>query len=249
VGVGVSRARSGAGDIFLVGWTEENEVAQWVMEVVGSRIPARLRLDLLRAVIVLSPMRRGEAGVGALNEELQVALNPPTAARAERAIGGRVFSGGERVMQLRNNHDRDASNGGPGRVVDVDLEMQTLVIDFDGSPVAYDWVEADELALAHAASVHKAQGSEYLAGGLALLPRHGMLLPRDSVCTAVTRARRLCVLVGSRRPIGMALRNAKVARRWCGLRGRLGPGLDRPARLSDLNRRDAHPPCCLASAN
>ena len=217
------------------------------MEVVGSRIPARFRLDPLRGVIVLSPMRRGEAGVGALNEKLQVALNPPTADEAERAIGGRVFSVGDRVMQLRNNHDRDAYNGGPGRVVD--LEMQTLVINFDGRPVAYDWVEADELALAHAASVHKAQGSEYPAVGLALLPRHDMLLQRNSVYTAVTRARRLCVLVGSRRAIGMALRNAKVARRWCGLRERLGLGLDRPARLSDLNRRDANPPCCLVSAN
>jgi len=114
----------------------------------------------------------------------------------------------------------------PGPGVDVDLEMQTLVIDFDGRPVAYDWVEADELALAYAASVHKAQGSEHPAVGLTLLPRHHMLLQRNPVCTAVTRARRLCLLLGSRRATGMALRNAKVARRCCGLGQRLAPVVD-----------------------
>ena len=104
--------------------------------------------------------------------------------------------------------------------------MQTLVIDFDGRPVAYDWVEADELALAYAASVHKAQGSEHPAVGLTLLPRHHMLLQRNPVCTAVTRARRLCLLLGSRRATGMALRNVKVARRCCGLGQRLAPVVD-----------------------
>jgi len=219
-------SRSGAGDFFLSGQTEATEVAQWVMEVVVSCIPARFRLDPLRDVIGLSPMRRGEAGVRALNEELQAALNPPAADEAKRAIGGRVFCVGDRVIQMRNNYDRDVYKGGPGRGGYVDLEMQTLVIDFDGRPVAYDWPEADKLALAYAASVHKEQGSEYPAVGLALLPRHDMLLQRNSVYTAVTRARRLCVPVGSRRAIGMAVQNAKVARRWCGLRERLAQGVD-----------------------
>jgi exodeoxyribonuclease V alpha subunit len=129
-------------------------------------------------------------------------------------------------MQLRNTYDRDVYNGGPGRVADVDLEMHTLVIDFDGRRVAYNWAEADALALAHAASVYKAQGSEYSAVVLALLPRHCMLMQRNLPYRAVTRARRLCVLMGSRRAIGMAVRNAKVARRWSGLRERLAQAVD-----------------------
>jgi len=220
--------KSGKGDggFFLFEQTEETDVAKWVVDVVVSRIPARFGLDPLRDVIVLSPMHRGEAGVGALNEKLQAALNPPAPDKAERAIGGRVFRVGDRVMQLRNNYARDVYNGDPGRVVNVDLEMQTLAVDFDGRPVAYDWAEADELALAYAATVHKAQGSEYPAVVLALLPRHYMLLQRNLLYTAVTRAQRLCVLVGSRRAIGMAVRNAKVARRWSGLRERLAQGVD-----------------------
>jgi exodeoxyribonuclease V alpha subunit len=214
------------GDFFLFEQSEETDVARWVVDVVASRIPARFGLDPLRDVIVLSPMHRGEAGVGALNEKLQAALNPPAPGKPEKAISGRMFRVGDRVMQLRNDYGRDVYNGDVGRVVNIDLEMQTLVIDFDGATVAYDWAEADELALAYAASVHKAQGSEYPAVVLTLLPRHYMLLQRNLLYTAVTRAQRLCVVVGSRRAIGMAVRNAKVAQRWSGLREWLARGVD-----------------------
>ena len=208
-------------DFFLFEQTEESEVARWVVDVVANRIPARFGLDPVRDVIVLSPMHRGEAGVGALNEKLQAVLNPPAPDKAEKAIGGRTLRVGDRVMQLRNNYARDVYNGDLGRVTQIDPEMQTLVVDFDGVPVAYDWADADELGHAFAASVHKAQGSEYPAVVLALLPRHYMLLQRNLLYTAVTRAQRLCVIVGSRRAIGMAVRNAKVARRWSNLAVRL----------------------------
>ena len=209
------------GDFFLFEQSEESEVARWVVDVVASRIPARFGLDPLRDVIVLSPMHRGEAGVGALNEKLQAALNPPAPDKAEKAMGGRLLRVGDRVMQLRNNYARDVYNGDLGRVRRIDLELQTLAVDFDGVLVAYDWADADELSHAFAASVHKAQGSEYPAVVLALLPRHYMLLQRNLLYTAVTRAQRLCVVVGSRRAIAMAVRNAKVARRWSNLAERL----------------------------
>ena len=161
-----------------------------------------------------------------MNEKLQAALNPPAADKAERAIVGCGFRVGDRVMQSCNNCSREVCKGDLGRVVDVDLEMQTLVIDFDGRRVTYDGAKADELALAYAARVHRARGSEYPAIVLALLARHHILLPRNLPDTAVTRARRSCVLVGSRRAIGITVQNAKVARRWSRLREPLAQGVD-----------------------
>lgn len=210
-----------AQDFFLFEQPDEAAVARWVVEVVATRIPARFALDPMRDVIVLSPMHRGEAGVGALNEKLQAALNPPAQDKVEKAMGGRTLREGDRVMQLRNDYARDVYNGDLGRVTRIDLETQTMVVDFDGIAVTYDWADADELGHAFAASVHKAQGSEYPAVVLALLPRHYMLLQRNLLYTAVTRAQRLCVIVGNRRAIGMAVRNAKVAKRWSNLAERL----------------------------
>lgn len=209
------------GDFFLFEQEEEAEVAKWVVEVVSNRVPARFGLDPLREVIVLSPMYRGSAGVGALNENLQAVLNPAAPGKAEKTIGGRTFRVGDRVMQLRNNYNHDVYNGDIGQVTGIDLEMQRLEVNFEGTWVEYDWTELDEITHAYAASVHKVQGSEYPAIVLALLPRHYMLLQRNLLYTAVTRAQKLCVIVGSRRAIAMAVNNDKVAQRWSGLEERL----------------------------
>jgi exodeoxyribonuclease V alpha subunit len=209
------------GDFFLFEQEEEAEVAKWVVEVVSNRVPARFGLDPLREVIVLSPMYRGSAGVGALNENLQAVLNPSAPDKAEKTIGGRTFRVGDRVMQLRNNYNHDVYNGDIGQVTGIDLEMQRLEVNFEGTWVEYDWTELDEITHAYAASVHKVQGSEYPAVVLALLPRHYMLLQRNLLYTAVTRAQKLGVIIGSRRAIAMAVNNDKVAQRWSGLEERL----------------------------
>ena len=136
-------------------------------------------------------------------------------------MGGRVLRVGDRVLQVRNNYQKDTFNGDIGRVTDVDFENQTLTVQFEGRPVFYDWMDADELQHAFAVSIHKAQGSEFPAVVLPLLTQHYLMLQRNLLYTAITRARQLCVLVGTRKAIGIAVRNAAVARRWSGLAVRL----------------------------
>jgi exodeoxyribonuclease V alpha subunit len=209
-------------DFFLFAQDEPQAAADWVVDVVRNRIPAKFGLDPLEDVQVLAPMHRGAAGVGNLNARLQAALNPPAPGKPERQIGGRVFRVGDRVLQMRNNYQKEVFNGDIGRVTDLDLENQTLSVGFDQRLVLYDWVEADELQHAFAASVHKAQGSEFPAVVMPVLTQHYLMLQRNLLYTAITRAKRLCVLVGARKAIAIAVRNAKVARRWSGLAFRLG---------------------------
>jgi exodeoxyribonuclease V alpha subunit len=210
-----------AHDFFLFAQADPDTAADWVVDVVQNRIPRKFELNSLADVQVLAPMHRGAVGVGNLNGRLQAALNPPTPGKAERQIGGRLLRVGDRVMQIRNNYQKDAFNGDIGRIVDVDVENQTLTVEFDGRPVFYDWVEADELQHAFAVSIHKAQGSEFPAVVIPLLTQHYLMLQRNLLYTAITRAKQLCVLVGTRKAIGIAVRNATVAQRWSGLAARL----------------------------
>ena len=124
-------------------------------------------------------------------------------------------------MQMQNNYDKDVFNGDIGAVAGLDLVDQTLTVDFEGRRVDYDWSEADQLVLAYAVSVHKAQGSEFPAVVLPLVTPHYLMLQRNLLYTAVTRAKKLCVLVGSRQAIGIAVRNNKVAQRYTALDWRL----------------------------
>ena len=210
-----------AHDFFLFTEQEPDQAAERLVDVVQHRIPRRFGLDPMKDIQVLAPMHRGAAGVSNLNVLLQAALNPPVAGKAERNLAGRLLRSGDRVMQIRNNYQKEVFNGDIGRVVVVDLENQTLTVDFDGKPVVYDWLEADELVHAYAVSIHKSQGSEFAAVVVPLLTQHYMMLQRNLLYTAVTRARRLCVLVGSGRAIAIAVKNAKVAQRWTGLAARL----------------------------
>jgi exodeoxyribonuclease V alpha subunit len=206
---------------FLFSADEPEQAAHRLVEVVQERIPRRFDLDPLSEIQVLAPMHRGAAGVSNLNLLLQQALNPATAGKPERSLGGRMLRAGDRVMQIRNNYQKETFNGDIGRLAHIDLENQTLTVDFDGRPVVYDWTEADELAHAFAVSIHKSQGSEFPAVVVPLLTQHYMMLQRNLLYTAVTRARQLCVLVGTRRAIAIAVRNARVAQRWTGLASRL----------------------------
>lgn len=211
-------------DFFLFPAEGADDAADWVVDVVATRIPRRFGLDPLRDVQVLSPMHRGAAGVAALNERLQAALNPPDAGKPEVRFAGRVFRLGDKLMQIRNNYDKDVFNGDVGRLVAVDAEEQTVEIAFEDVPVTYEFAELDEVVHAFACSTHKSQGSEYPAVVMVLLPAHYMMLQRNLLYTGITRARRLCVLVGSRRAIAMAVRNDTVARRYSGLAARLRGG-------------------------
>jgi exodeoxyribonuclease V alpha subunit len=231
-----------ARDFFLFPQAEPEAAANWVVDVVQNRIPQRFGLNPLDDIQVLSPMHRGAAGVGQLNQRLQAALNPPHPKRTEKTLGGRAFRVGDKLMQLRNNYQKDVYNGDIGRLAAVDFDEQTLTVVFEaGQTVYYDWAEADELAHAYAVSIHKSQGSEHPAVVIPILTQHYMLLQRNLLYTAITRARRLCVLVGSQKAIAMAVRNASVAERWSGLRQRLVRRLDpqsqgQPARGAPVPR-------------
>ncbi len=211
-------------DFFLFSVEDPEEAANWVVDVVANRIPTRFGLHPIDDVQVLSPMYRGAVGVANLNARLQETLNPPSAKKLERKLGGRVFRVGDKLMVTRNNYDKDTFNGDIGRLSAIDLEEQSLSINFDGREVAYDWLEADELAHAFAVSVHKSQGSEYPAVVIPILTQHYMMLQRNLLYTAVTRARKLCVLVGTRKAVAMAVKNATVAARYSGLESRLRQG-------------------------
>jgi exodeoxyribonuclease V alpha subunit len=169
-------------------------------------------------------MYRGAAGVANLNTRLQEALNPPSTKKAERKIGGRLLRVGDKLMVTRNNYDKDTFNGDIGFLESVEIEDQRLKIDFEGRTVYYDWLEADELVHAFCISVHKSQGSEYPAVVIPILTQHYMMLQRNLLYTAITRAKKLCVLVGARKAIAMAVKNATVAQRWSGLESRLKIG-------------------------
>lgn len=211
----------GSRDFFLFREDDPEQAADRVVDVVANRIPRKFGLNPLTDVQVLAPMHRGSAGVAMLNQRLQAALNPPAPNKPERALAGRLFRVGDRVMQLRNNYPKETFNGDIGRIVDIDLEQQRLTAEFDGRPVFYEWAEADELQHAFAVSIHKAQGSEFPAVVVPLLTQHYVMLQRNLLYTAVTRAKQLCVLVSNSRAIALAVKNATVAQRWSGLAERL----------------------------
>ena len=208
-------------DFFLFPAESAEEAADWVEEVVCSRIPQKFGFHPRDAIQVLTPIYRGPAGVNALNERLQKRLNPSEASKQEKSLFGQLFRAGDKVMQIVNNYEKDVFNGDTGYLFAIDPIQHSLVIDFEGRAVTYDWSEADQLVLAYAVSVHKAQGAEYPAVVVPMVTQHYMMLQRNLLYTAVTRARRLCVLVGSRRAIGIAVHNNVVARRYSALDLRL----------------------------
>jgi exodeoxyribonuclease V alpha subunit len=212
----------GDGDFFLFPAEDAASAADWVVQIVTERIPQKFGLDSVHDIQVLAPIYRGPAGVNALNERLQEQLNPAASNKPERRLFGTVFRVGDKVMQTQNNYDKDIYNGDIGFIRSIDTVEQTLSVDFDGRIITFDWSEADELALAYAVSVHKAQGSEFPAVVMPIVTQHYTMLQRNLMYTAITRASKLCVLAGSRRAVGMAVRNNKVAQRFTALEWRLG---------------------------
>jgi exodeoxyribonuclease V alpha subunit len=211
-----------SGDFFLFPAEDAITAADWIIEIVTERIPQKFGFNPIHDIQVLAPIYRGPAGVIALNERLQEKLNPPASNKLEHRLYGTIFRLGDKVMQTQNNYDKDAYNGDIGFIHSMDLIEQTLTVDFDGRSAPYDWSEADQLALAYAVSVHKAQGSEFPVVVMPIVTQHYTMLQRNLLYTAITRARKLCVLAGSHRAISMAVRNNKVAHRFTALEWRLG---------------------------
>jgi exodeoxyribonuclease V alpha subunit len=208
-------------DFFLFPTESAEDAAGWVQDVVCERIPRRFGFNPRDEIQVIAPMYRGAVGVDALNLRLQSVLNPPSPAKPERALFGQTFRVGDKVMQIQNNYDKEVFNGDIGRVSQLSLEDHTLTIDFEGRKAVYDWLEADQLVLAYAISVHKSQGSEFPVVVVPMVTQHYLMLQRNLLYTAITRARKLCVLVGDRRAIRIAVSNNKVANRYTALDLRL----------------------------
>lgn len=215
----------GMDDFFLFPCEEPEEIARITVDVVARRIPRRFGLDPRRDVQVLAPMHRGAAGAGALNAALQEALTPPREGVPERRYGGRVFRVGDKVTQLRNNYDKGAAgvfNGTVGVVTAIHPDEHTLtVLTDEDESVDYAFDELDELAHAYAVSIHRSQGSEYPAVVVPLATSAWMMLQRNLLYTAITRAKKLVVVVGSRRALAQAIRTRGAGRRHTGLTHRL----------------------------
>jgi exodeoxyribonuclease V alpha subunit len=205
-------------DFFFIEKDDPEEVLQIIVKLCRERIPGRFRLDAIEDVQVLSPMHRGVVGAQRLNLVLQEALNPQKEV-LERA--GRSFRLHDKVMQIRNNYDKEVFNGDLGRVRKIDLENQIMQVEVDGRMVDYAFDELDELVLAYAVTVHKAQGSEYPAVVLPLLTQHYLMLQRNLLYTAITRGRRLVVVVGSKKALAIAVKNDKTQKRFTLLKERL----------------------------
>jgi exodeoxyribonuclease V alpha subunit len=186
-------------------------VQQLIAEMVCQRIPERYGLDPRRDIQVLTPMHKGEVGTAALNALLQERLNPSRGVELKR--GYATFRPGDRVLQLKNNYDKDIFNGDLGWVQEVDSEAGALSVDFEGNLVAFDSTELEDLTLAYAVSVHKSQGSEYPAVVIPVVTQHYLLLMRNLLYTALTRARKLAVFIGSEKAFRMGLANVTSGRR------------------------------------
>ncbi|MGW7488517.1 SF1B family DNA helicase RecD2 [Streptomyces sp. NPDC054786] len=222
---GIPPLTTGMTDFFLFAEEDAEEAGRLAVDVVARRIPAKFGLDPRRDIQVLTPMHRGPAGAGALNGLLQQAVTPARPDLPERRFGGRVFRVGDKVTQIRNNYEKGLNgvfNGTVGVVTALDSDEQRLTVRTDeDEEVPYDFDELDELAHAYAVTIHRSQGSEYPAVVIPVTTSAWMMLQRNLLYTAVTRAKRLVVLVGSRKALGQAVRTVSAGRRCTALDHRL----------------------------
>jgi exodeoxyribonuclease V alpha subunit len=205
-------------DFYFIQQEDPEKVLATIIELTRERIPGRFGLDPMNDVQVLTPMHRGIVGSANLNQQLQAALNPGPDGLVR---GDRRFRLHDRVMQIRNNYDKDVFNGDVGRILRIDEAVQEVAVLYDEREVVYDYVDLDEIVLAYAISVHKSQGSEYPAVVMPVLTQHFILLQRNLIYTAVTRGRQLVVLVGTRKALAIAVNNDKTQMRYTRLRERL----------------------------
>ena len=224
-------------DFYFFAIEEPEKVLEKVISLCKEGLVSRFGYDPLNDIQVLTPMHRGTVGVANLNTELQKALNP---AKEELLRGGKLFKTGDKVMQIRNNYDKDVYNGDIGRVAGIDREMQELKVSYDGRLVSYDFSDLDEIVLAYAISVHKSQGSEYPVVIMPVLTQHYMLLQRNLFYTGVTRGKKLVILIGTKKALAIAVRNNKPQKRYTLLRERLRDEI--PVRREALLEQKAEHP-------
>ncbi len=227
---GIPPLTQGLSDFFLFVEDETEDAGVLAVDVAARRIPAKFGLNPRRDVQVLAPMHRGPAGAGHLNGLLQQAITPGRPDLPEKRFGGRVFRVGDKVTQIRNNYDKGENgvfNGTVGVVTALDLDEQKLsVLTDEDEEISYDFDELDELSHAYAMTIHRSQGSEYPAVVIPVTKSAWMMLQRNLLYTAVTRAKKLVVLVGSRQAIGQAVRTVSAGRRCTALDYRLRGGIE-----------------------
>ena len=211
-------------DFFFLQQEEPESVAEEIVNLVKNRLP-KAYSQKVSNIQVLTPMQRGVVGAANLNMALQRALNP---SQLSLNRGGYSFRQGDRVMQLRNNYDKDVFNGDLGYVESVDMEECTLLVNFEDRLVEYEASELDELTLAYATTIHKSQGSEYPIVVMPVLMTHYVMLQRNLIYTGITRAKKICILIGSKKALSFAIRNMSVLKRNTKLKQRLNPTLAEP---------------------
>jgi exodeoxyribonuclease V alpha subunit len=197
---------------------DPEKILQNILDLCSERIPRQFRFHPLREIQVLTPMHKGTIGVTNLNIELQKRLNP---GQSGITRGAWNFRSGDKVMQIVNNYDKDVFNGDIGWISKIDPKEREVTIDFDGRLVPYDYSDLDEVVLAYAVSVHKSQGSEYPAVILPVVTQHYMLLQRNLIYTGITRAKKLVIMIGTKKALAIAIRNNKPQRRYTLLSERL----------------------------
>ena len=212
------KADGNGGDFYFIEQDNPEKIIEIIRELVTERIPKRFGLDSIDEIQVLTPMHRGVLGSSSLNEVLQEALNP---AEVSLVRGEKKYKTGDKVMQVRNNYEKDVFNGDIGRIKSIDSADQKMVVSFDGRPVEYDFHELDDIILSYAVSVHKSQGSEYPAIVMPVHTQHYMLLQRNLIYTALTRGRRLVVMVGTKKALAIGINNNRTQKRYTYLKERL----------------------------
>jgi exodeoxyribonuclease V alpha subunit len=210
------------GDFYVIEAATPEAILERIVTLLRERIPVRFGLDALRDVQVLTPMNRAELGARNLNARLQEVLNPAATGEVQRF--GWTFHVGDKVMQTVNNYQKEIFNGDIGRIVRIDAEEQEVTVTMDGREVVYDFGELDEMVLAFSTTIHKAQGAEYPAVVIALHTQHFMMLQRNLLYTAITRGRKLVVIVGNAKALRMAVERQDTAQRCTGLQWRLMHG-------------------------
>ncbi len=213
---------AGLKDFYVIPQDDPEKALDTIRTLVTEKIPQRFNFNPLTDIQVLTPMHKGSAGTIRLNEELQKLMNKTGGASVQKM--GRTFSEGDKVMQLKNNYDKDVYNGDIGIVYSIDGNSEQMVVKMDNGLVSYEFGELDELVHAYAISIHKSQGSEYPAVVIPFLTQHYVMLQRNLLYTAVTRGKKLVIIVGSHRAIAMAVKNDKTGKRWTRLAERLKRG-------------------------
>jgi exodeoxyribonuclease V alpha subunit len=206
-------------DFYFIPSDTPEDIHAKLVQVVTERIPKRFKLDPIKDIQVLTPMNRGGLGSHSLNAELQAKLNSNSEPKVTRF--GTTFSPGDKVIQTVNNYDKEVFNGDIGRILAIDTEESTLMIEYDGREVSYDFNELDEVQLAYATSIHKSQGSEYPAVVIPLAMQHYTLLERNLIYTGVTRGKKLVIIIGQQKALAMAVNNKRSSKRLTRLQERL----------------------------